>query len=211
MISDAIAEKALNHELTEALLLVYVEKEHDLARTVDRLHRALDLPGMDVPDPEERTEQLKGAARAKVRGDFREWYLAQAGVANADRLVVNRYASRDELIDHLASEARELGIDDEYSDEQIAEGVARAHFETELEDLVALAVDFDESTALQSCLVGGLARAENRLDEAIAAVEDDGAGEGSDDAGEGSEDAGEGSEDAGGEDSEDAGGNGEDR
>jgi len=171
--SEDLVDRAFEHDLVTTLLRTWLHRERSIVRKVDHLHRALDLGGVGpVPDPERREARLKAATRAKVRGEFAAWYLADAGVENAGKLVARGYEDRADLVADLAGEARELGIDDEYGDEQVARAVARSHFETTLEELVELVVAFDEGAAMRSCLVGGLARAEAGLDEAIAAVED---------------------------------------
>lgn len=181
--SEAIVDRALEHDLVTTLLRTWLRAERDVVAKVDRLHRALDLDGVGpVPDPQRREARLKAATRAKVEGRFGEWYLADAGVAHAERLLVREYDGRDQLVDHLAAEARELGIDDDYGDEHLASAVAQAHFETDLSELVDLVVGFDEAAALRSCLVDGLRRADRGLDEAIAALE---AGDSTPDGGDG--------------------------
>jgi len=169
---EAIVDRALEHELVTTLLRTWLRAERDVVAKVDRLHRVLDLDGVGpVPAPERREARLKAATRAKVAGRFGEWYLTDAGVAHAERLLVREYDSREQLVDHLAAEARELGIEDDYGDEHLASAVAQAHFETDLSELVDLVVDFDGGKALRSCLVGGLRRADRGLDEALVALE----------------------------------------
>jgi len=186
--SEAIVDRALEHDLVTTLLRTWLRAERDVVAKVDRLHRALALDGVGpVPDPERREARLKAATRAKVEGRFGEWYLTDAGVAHAERLLVREYDSRDQLVGHLAAEAREMGIDDDYGDEHLASAVARTHFETDLSELVDLVVGFDEGEALRSCLVDGLRRADRGLEEALAALETDGSSVGVGDSGEGGE------------------------
>lgn len=179
MIGDAMKQRMARkffESQGRPLLAVIAHRERRLCEKVRRLEEEHGLAVTDdLPDVEERVDQMQGFALAALDDETHEWYLREmAGLENVETAVEHAGKDADaweETMAGWASVYRENGK--EGTDRELADLHTRARHDVGLETFERLIVEWDderERQLVEEVLAGGLLRAEQGVERATDAA-----------------------------------------
>jgi hypothetical protein len=151
------ARKFLRSEYGSAVITVVTKAERQLVEAVAEQHDLLSIDGVtSVPDEEDRAEQLRELALAKIEGRFPAFWVKHcSGLDGAERAA--RVADADDfdaVIERWASQYETEG-----TAEEIADGHVRALHGVDLDTFREVVVEWPEDRekeALKDVVVAGV-------------------------------------------------------
>lgn len=165
-----MAKRFLRSQWAEGISELIAAVEHDLSASVADLVAALDYPEqhLDVPDSDQRAEQLREGVLAIIEDNLQEHFIAEyLDVAKPDR--VAQLAALDEADwqarrDGWVAEYQEKGAD--LDPDEIVEKHLTRHYNLSPDELEELRDwDDDQQTeAMRTVLVGNVEEARNAIE-----------------------------------------------
>ncbi|MFC6953533.1 hypothetical protein [Halorubellus litoreus] len=178
-----MAQKLLTSEMGNALLDIVARAEHQLVESVVDLQRAADLADEErierVIPPEDRREQLRSLALAKLEGRFPEWWVVNcSGVDNAEEATEKVGVDWEAQKARWADLVRENGA--EGDDVVLAESYCQRRYGCSLKQFRHLVVEWPEgddggepreAREMRAVAVGGLSQAKETIDAVTAELD----------------------------------------
>lgn len=172
-----MAKRFLKTTWAEGISELIAGVEHDLTASVADLVTALDADhSIEVPDGDQRAEQLREGVLAIINDNLREHYIREyLSCAKADR--VAQLATLDEdgwqaRREGWVEEYRQQGVEDLSDDEIVARHTLRK-YRLKPEQLAALREwDEKQNEAMRTVLVGNVEAAREAIEAVTAEVQD---------------------------------------
>jgi len=178
-----MAKQALDSDLGTAMLDIVARGEYELMQSVMDLQDAADLPDeqclSQTVHPDDRREQLRGVAHAKLQGRFREWWVENCtDLDHAEDAAQKVGVDWDEQVAKWADLLRAQGA--EGSDEALARTYVHRRYGVGLEEFRTLVVEWPEgdedepsreAREIRNVFVSGVEASKATIDAVTAELE----------------------------------------
>lgn len=176
----AMAKNALESEWAAATLAIVAHRERQLVEHVDELHDELGLDGIDdIPDPDDRVEQIRAFALAMIDDSAAEWWVEHVLADRIDNASeAAQYADLDpeewaDQREQWADTYREQGVDG--TTDELAAAHTRARYGLDLDEFESVVVEWSDDRqreAVESVMLGGLDTADQGVVDATEHLRD---------------------------------------
>lgn len=175
---EQAAKQFLRSTWAEGISELIAAVERDLTASVEDLVAATDADvDLDVPDADQRAEQLREGVLAIVEGDLQDHYVREyVDCAKADRVAALASLDEDDWQDRRdgwIETYREKGVDDLTDAEIVERHLLRTYrLDPEAFDRLRRWPDEMETAAMRTVLVGNVEAAREAIDAVTAEVDD---------------------------------------